>query len=520
MIAKIENYCSRWIASQGIWIILIVASLARFTGLQKRDFWYDEAFTGVAVKENFSDMVHMIVNDVHPPLYYLVLKCFSFFFHYSVFGIRLFSALFGVLSVWALYLVAKEMFNRQVGLWSAFIAAVSPFAIQYSQEARMYAMLVFFILVSSYFFLRALRSSRMVFYVWWGFFMGLSMLIHYMGIIFSMTYVLGFVVWKFFHTYDTYSGKKYTRNLWIFARNSFPDRNIFLGYGVALLIFLPWIGNFIRHLAMKGNNLSWVKPASFGDLIVTMQMFLFGTPLGEMSSGMPQPNEIGVAYGTSIHMISHISIRMALAVLFGMTVVWLLKKEKKEKMAMLLVFSAGFMSIVYLLSLFSEEQQYFVARYLLPGGYFFFIYIGVVLTHATKRWALLAFALYFSMIACIIPLKNSTGYNKMIKYMQRYAGNNFYILNSFDYVITKYYIGAERLTLYNYDWPGYNPIDDNWAAIGTALKRTENFDEVKNDDRGLIISNKVLNRNNQYFATEDLELVDQYDNILVYRFKR
>jgi hypothetical protein len=199
-----------------------------------------------------------------------------------------------------------------------------------------------------------------------------------------------------------------------------------------------------------------------------------------------------------------------------MTLVWLSKREKREKISILLVFSIGFMFIVYILSLVSSDQQYFVARYLLPGAYFFFIYAGLVLSNIKLPVSIAAIAVYFSMMLFIVPLTNSTGYNEMIKHMDKYKNNNFYILNSFDYVITKYYIGSKKLTLYNYDWPQYNP--SYWAAIGASLKRTENYEDLRNDPKALIISNKVLNRDNQYFSTDGLELVDKYDNIYIYRF--
>lgn len=249
-------------------------------------------------------------------------------------------------------------------------------------------------------------------------------------------------------------------------------------------------------------------------------MFLFGTPLGEMSSGMPQPNEIGFKIGGVMHMISHISIRMVLAVIFGATIAWILKKEKKEKIFMLLIFSAGFMFIVFVLSLFStksDPREYFVARYLLPGAYFFFIYIGVLISNLKLQLKVAVFAIYFVLLSGIIPLTNSRGYNEMILHMDKYKNNNFYILNSFDYVITKYYLGSDRLTLYNYDWPEYNP--DYWAAIGKSLKRTENFQDLKNDPQALIISNKPLVKDNQYFFTQGLVLVDKYKNILIYKFE-
>jgi uncharacterized membrane protein len=504
----------------GIWIILLLASSVRFSGLLSRDFWYDEAFTGIAVKESFHDMIIMIINDVHPPLYYISLKCFAYFFGYSVFGIRLFSAIFGVLCVWAVYLVAKQLFDKRVALWSSFVVSVSPFAIQYSKEARMYSMLVFLILISAYFFLRAIDTKKRKYFMYWGFLTALSMLTHYMGIIFATTYFAVYLADAGIKNKDLYKNKDFIDKLRFFGKNILPEKNIVIGYLVALLVFLPWIDKFKHHLIDVKGNLTWVKPASLGDIIITMQMFLFGTPLGEMSSGMPQPNEIGYKFGGTMHMVSHISIRMMLAVLFGMTIVWIMRKVKREKVYTLLIFSAGFMFIVFLLSLLStvdDPKEYFVARYLLPGAYFFFIYIGLVLAYVRWNVKVIVLGIYFLMLYGIIPLANSTGYNDLILHMDKYKNNDFYILNSFDYVITKYYIGANRLTLYNYDWPQYNP--DYWAAIGSSLKRTENYDDLKNNPNTLIISNKPLIRDNQYFSTQGLVLVDKYKNILIYKFQ-
>lgn len=504
-----------------LYLILSLAAILRLSGLVRRDFWYDESFTGIAVKENFHDMIVMIINDVHPPLYYLFLKIFAMFFDYSVFGIRLFSAIFGILCVWAVYLLAKELFNRSVALWSSFVVTISPFAIQYSQEARMYSMLVFFILIATYFFLKGLRLNKVMYFILWGFFMGLSMLTHYMGIIFSCTYFGVYLLWAGFYQLEIQRGKKWNSKVIFFLKNILPNRNLFIGYGVAFLAFSPWIENFKHHLTIKG-NLTWVKPASLGDIISTMQMFLFGTPLGEMSSGMPQPNEIGFFTQDGLkHIIAHTSIKMILAILFGMTIFWLVRKVEKKKIAILLTFSTGFMLIVYVLSLISmpdDPDEYFVARYLLPGAYFFFIYIGLVLSNLKWSIRILSLAVYFAMLTFIIPLTNSTGYNEMIKHMDKYKDSNLYILNSFDYVITKYYIGAERLTLYNYDWPSYNP--DYWAAIGSSLKRSENFSDLRNDPKALIISNKPLKKGNQYFNTDGLVLVDNFNNILIYKFEK
>lgn len=491
-----------------IWVILAIAAYVRFTGLVRRDFWYDEAFTGVAVKENFHNMIAMIINDVHPPLYYMALKVFASFFNYSVYGIRLFSAIFGLLSVWAIYLLAKELFNVKVARYAALVAAVSPFAIQYSQEARMYAMLVFFILIAATFFAKGLRTNKTKYFLWWGLFTGLSMLTHYMGIVFSSLYYAVFVAWGMYGI-EVEKISTPWKKIKAFLQKLIPSKNILLGYGVAFVVFLPWLKIFIYHLSSKGNNLSWVKPAHFGDIIGVIQMFIFGTPLGEFSSGMPQPNEL--------RGIAHISIQMVLAVLLGMGIIYLLRHERKEKITALLLFSVGFMFVIYAMSATLPDQQYFVARYLLPGAFFLFIFIAVWLSRLKIWAAVLVFGAYFFLMSLTIPLVNSQGYNQLILHLDKYQGKDFYILNSFDYVISKYYLGADRLTLYNYDWPQYNP--SYWAAIGPNLKRTENYEDLRNDPNALIISNHILNRDNQYFTTEGLVLVDQYSNILIYKFQ-
>ena len=164
------------------------------------------------------------------------------------------------------------------------------------------------------------------------------------------------------------------------------------------------------------------------------------------------------------------------------------------------------------------DQQYFVARYLLPAAFFIFIFIGLWLSKLRQWVSVGIFCFYIFLLSLVVPLANSQGWNEIVLHMDKYKNTNFYILNSFDYVIAKYYIGSDHLTLYNYDWPQYNP--SYWAAIGTSLKRIENFNDMKNDPNALIISNKPLINGNQYFSTQGLILVDEYKNILIYKYQR
>jgi len=88
--------------------------------------------------------------DIHPPGYYWLLKGWTLLFGTNAAAMRSFSALCGVLLVWVIARIVGEVVTsewagraarRWLPLLAAFVAAVNPFQIYYSQEARMYMLL-------------------------------------------------------------------------------------------------------------------------------------------------------------------------------------------------------------------------------------------------------------------------------------------------------------------------------------------------------------------------------------------
>lgn len=488
----------------GLGIILLLATLLRIFQLGKRDFWYDEAFTGIAIKESFWGMMRMTINDVHPPLYYLLLKPFASLFGYSIPGIRLFSVIFGILGVWAIYLFAKEYLGKRAALFASFLVAVSPFAIQYSREGRMYALFVFLITLAGYFLVRAIRTEKLHFHLFWGFCMGLAWLTHYMGIVYSP------IIFFFALSEKLFTGAPWDVRSKKFWQALLPSRGILLGYAAMFLTFGFWMKQFVYHVRFSGvNNMLWVKPASFGDIFSNVQMFLFGTPQGEMSAGMPSPN--GFSWFAQNSILVGIVVLLTICLLS----LWRINHRKTTG---LLILSFGFLGIVYTMSLTGND--YFVSRYVLPAAYFLFVFLGYWLSTLPKRTVAFILIAYAVLIMNIKPIGYSQGWGEFMQHSREYQGKHFYILNSFDYVLAKYYLGADRVTLYNIDWPQYNP--DYWAAIGNTLRRTESLDSFYTDPNALIIANIQVERdkrNDKTFEPNNFSLVGQYRNITVYRAK-
>lgn len=122
-------------------VILLSAVGLRFFRLGAQSLWSDEGNSVALAQAGFAEIAARTALDIHPPLYYWLLKVWLALFGTSEFAARSLSAMLGVLLVAVVYRLGWCMFNRQTALAGAFLAAVNPFQIYYAQETRMYLLL-------------------------------------------------------------------------------------------------------------------------------------------------------------------------------------------------------------------------------------------------------------------------------------------------------------------------------------------------------------------------------------------
>ncbi|MFH1039064.1 MAG: glycosyltransferase family 39 protein [PVC group bacterium] len=139
--------------------IIFLGAALRFYGLGEQCYFHDEIFELYVAQRSIPYIFKAIgAAPVHSPLNQLISHCFLHLGH-NEFVLRLPAAIWGVLGVWVVYLAGACFFNRRVGLFSAFLLAISSYHIRYSQEGRMYALLVLAGLLSQYFFWRGLQGD-------------------------------------------------------------------------------------------------------------------------------------------------------------------------------------------------------------------------------------------------------------------------------------------------------------------------------------------------------------------------
>lgn len=121
--------------------ILLLAAALRFFRIGYQSLWADEGNSVALAHRSLAEISARAAADIHPPLYYWLLHLWVRIFGDSEAALRSLSALWGVFLVWLVYQIASRLFDKRTGLAAAFFAAINPFLIYYSQEARMYEQL-------------------------------------------------------------------------------------------------------------------------------------------------------------------------------------------------------------------------------------------------------------------------------------------------------------------------------------------------------------------------------------------
>jgi mannosyltransferase len=161
----IKGLHARFQSVPPFWLAVItvgLAGLARLPWLMWHSLDVDEAFSlywaRIPLGKLVADLL-VLRGDPHPPAYYALLKPWIALLGENEIGLRLFSALSGVIFVALMYRLGKELFSARVGVAAALLAALAPPLVYESLDARMYMPAAVFVLAGSLLLWRALERD-------------------------------------------------------------------------------------------------------------------------------------------------------------------------------------------------------------------------------------------------------------------------------------------------------------------------------------------------------------------------
>jgi len=227
--------------------LLFLGFLYRIYGLKDNySFWTDEHDLAIFVRAILERGKPILSNGYFTGIYqwlqYWLSAISVSIFGLNEFSIRFPSVIFGVLTISAVYLLGKELFNKNVGLISAFFITFLKIEILWSRQARPYQALQFLYLLGAYFIYRVAKENKFN----WSCFLGFLGC----GIFASLMHGLGLVIF--------FSGFVY---LFIFKASRFGKKWMLLG--ISLFVLFGWIFK-VQILSVvsqigKANNLFYYR---------------------------------------------------------------------------------------------------------------------------------------------------------------------------------------------------------------------------------------------------------------------
>ncbi|NLE76330.1 MAG: hypothetical protein GX605_06205 [Chloroflexi bacterium] len=120
-----------------------LALAVRLWRLTEHSLWFDEAMSLHWAQQSIPrilDVGFHLVEDKHPPLYYLLLHGWIRLFGAGEAGLRVLGALIGSAVVPPLVGLGQALWNRRAAWLAGLLAALGPLLIWYSQEVRMFGL--------------------------------------------------------------------------------------------------------------------------------------------------------------------------------------------------------------------------------------------------------------------------------------------------------------------------------------------------------------------------------------------
>ncbi|HKG01903.1 MAG TPA: glycosyltransferase family 39 protein, partial [Conexibacter sp.] len=141
-------------------IALIALSAIVRTRAIGGSFWMDEGLSVGISSHAFTDIAGVLRQDGSPPLYYMLLHVWMDAFGRSETAVHWLSLTAALLTIPSAMWAGWSLWGKRAGYVGAVLCSLVPFLTAYGEEARMYALMALFALLTSAFFLHAFVYRR------------------------------------------------------------------------------------------------------------------------------------------------------------------------------------------------------------------------------------------------------------------------------------------------------------------------------------------------------------------------
>ncbi|MDR3223685.1 MAG: glycosyltransferase family 39 protein [Methanobrevibacter sp.] len=246
-------------------IILLLIML--ILGLNQ-SIWFDETFTLKLISMSFKDMIFATAKDVHPPLYYIILKVgtefcslfissgsfnasdmFNSYYSLNIIVAKLISTIPLILLLYFSFTKLKKGFGWLTSGIFGFCIVTMPKMMIYCTQIRMYSWGIFFVTLSFYYCYKITEDPNKKNWIIFSIFSLMAIYTHYYA-----TIAIGFIYLLLIYH--------------IILKNRKMLKNWILSSVTIILVYIPWLLIFINESKYFNSN-QWHVP-TFQYLIDTI----------------------------------------------------------------------------------------------------------------------------------------------------------------------------------------------------------------------------------------------------------
>ncbi|OHA80896.1 MAG: hypothetical protein A2675_02285 [Candidatus Yonathbacteria bacterium RIFCSPHIGHO2_01_FULL_51_10] len=260
----------RWydLAISAIWAIIGFGLFMRVWGLGAEGLRLDESQSVWQAMHSLDFIREYMLKNVHLPLHNSLLHLWMLLFGPSEASVRTLALIPGILSVPALYFLAREFIRPRWALYATAIAALSPFWVWYSREIRMYSLLTLITIFSYYAYVKILKENRVRWYVLYALVNIVGMYTHYFFfLILLVQLVYFFLTWRVRFS-DRPPGEQ------VGEKRTMLRRFVLVG-AVLVAGFVPWLYLLVTNYGSGSLAPILEKPDAF-NVILQFYEFMFG----------------------------------------------------------------------------------------------------------------------------------------------------------------------------------------------------------------------------------------------------
>ena len=216
-----------------IYLVLCFANI-------NQSIWFDESYSSYITRFDYGQMLEFTAADVHPPLYYILLKTWAHFFGHTDFAMRAMSAIFGAIAIVFVYLWLKYKYGASAAILGSFMMSIAPIFVRYGQEMRMYTLVMAIVFAATYFLQLAVDNGKKV---WW------------------VIYALLLVAGMYTHYFVAFAWVAHLVYLIKIYGKKIFQKQIILTYISAVILYIPWLPSLISQTKTVENGF-WISDAS------------------------------------------------------------------------------------------------------------------------------------------------------------------------------------------------------------------------------------------------------------------